>query len=50
MGFNPTDKGGFLAHRRYIEALEKAQGATQAVEFTADDLLGNIFDSFFISK
>ncbi|MGK0249114.1 MAG: tRNA modification GTPase [Oleispira sp.] len=79
MGFNSTNEGGFLARRRHIEALEKAQGAIQAGEdqllgamagellaedlrmaqqslgeitgeFTADDLLGNIFGSFCIGK
>jgi tRNA modification GTPase len=37
MGFNSTNEGGFLARRRHIEALEKAQGAIQAGE---DQLLG----------
>jgi len=79
MGFNSTNEGGFLARRRHIEALEKAQDAIQAGEdqllgamagellaedlrmaqqalgeitgeFTADDLLGNIFGSFCIGK
>jgi tRNA modification GTPase len=79
MGFNSTNEGGFLARRRHIEALEKAQEAIQAGEdqllgamagellaedlrmaqhslgeitgeFTADDLLGNIFGSFCIGK
>jgi tRNA modification GTPase len=79
MGFNSTNEGGFLARRRHIEALEKAQYAIQAGEdqllgamagellaedlrmaqqslgeitgeFTADDLLGNIFGSFCIGK
>ena len=79
MGFNAASEGGFLARRRHIEALEKAQQAVQAGEdqllgamagellaedlrmaqqalgeitgeFTADDLLGNIFGSFCIGK
>ena len=79
MGFNSTNEGGFLARRRHIDALEKAQEAIQAGEdqllgamagellaedlrmaqqalgeitgeFTADDLLGNIFGSFCIGK
>lgn len=79
MGFNATSEGGFLARRRHIEALEKAQEAVQAGEdqllgamagellaedlrmaqqalgeitgeFTADDLLGNIFGNFCIGK
>lgn len=79
MGFNSTNEGGFLARRRHIDALQKAQEAIQAGEdqllgamagellaedlrmaqqalgeitgeFTADDLLGNIFGSFCIGK
>ena len=79
MGFNAASEGGFLARRRHIEALQKAQEAIQAGEdqllgamagellaedlrmaqqslgeitgeFTADDLLGNIFGSFCIGK
>jgi tRNA modification GTPase len=79
MGFSSANEGGFLARRRHIEALEKAQNAIQAGEdqllgamagellaedlrmaqqalgeitgeFTADDLLGNIFGSFCIGK
>jgi tRNA modification GTPase len=37
MGFNAASEGGFLARRRHIEALEKAQYAIQAGE---DQLLG----------
>lgn len=37
MGFNAASEGGFLARRRHIEALEKAQHAVQAGE---DQLLG----------
>jgi tRNA modification GTPase len=79
MGYNATAEGGFLARRRHIEALHRAQQsilagesqlqglgagellaedlrvAQQALsditgEFTADDLLGEIFSSFCIGK
>lgn len=79
MGYNSANEGGFLARRRHIEALTKAQtalatGREQLAfsaagellaedlrmaqkalneitgEFTADDLLGEIFGSFCIGK
>lgn len=79
MGFKSTTEGGFLARRRHIQALEKAQSAIamgeqqlthsgagellaedlriaqQALgeitgDYTADDLLGNIFSNFCIGK
>ena len=79
MGFEAASEGGFLARRRHIEALQKAESAIQAGEdqllgamagellaedlrmaqhalseitgeYTADDLLGNIFGSFCIGK
>ena len=79
MGFDAASEGGFLARRRHIEALNRAQeaidfgrqqlegmGAGELLaedlrmaqnalneitgEFTADDLLGEIFSSFCIGK
>ena len=79
MGFDAASEGGFLARRRHIEALQKAEQAIQngedqllgamagellaedlrmaqnalseiTGEYTADDLLGNIFGSFCIGK
>ncbi|MDK2778199.1 MAG: tRNA uridine-5-carboxymethylaminomethyl(34) synthesis GTPase MnmE [Pseudomonadota bacterium] len=79
MGFDAASEGGFLARRRHIDALNRAQeaidfgrqqlegmGAGELLaedlrmaqnalneitgEFTADDLLGEIFGSFCIGK
>lgn len=79
MGFDAASEGGFLARRRHLDALDRAQQAldmgyqqlqSQAAgellaedlrvaqqalneitgEFTADDLLGEIFGSFCIGK
>ena len=79
MGYNAANEGGFLARRRHIDALKRAElalqqgkaqlqgmaagellaedlrAAQQALseitgEFTADDLLGEIFGSFCIGK
>ncbi|MCA6062171.1 tRNA uridine-5-carboxymethylaminomethyl(34) synthesis GTPase MnmE [Thalassolituus marinus] len=79
MGFDAAAEGGFLARRRHIDALNRAQDAIQygrqqlegmgagellaedlrmaqnalneiTGEFTADDLLGEIFGSFCIGK
>ena len=79
MGFDAASEGGFLARRRHIDALNRAQQAIDygrqqlegmaagellaedlrmaqnalneiTGEFTADDLLGEIFGSFCIGK
>ena len=79
MGFEAASEGGFLARRRHIDALNRAQEALDfgrqqlegmaagellaedlrmaqhalneiTGEFTADDLLGEIFGSFCIGK
>lgn len=79
MGYNAANEGGFLARRRHIDALKRAELALQqgkaqlqgmaagellaedlrvaqqalseiTGEFTADDLLGEIFGSFCIGK
>ena len=79
MGFDAAGEGGFIARRRHIDALKRAQvalenGYQQLVltaagellaedlrtaqkslgeitgDFSADDLLGEIFGSFCIGK